>query len=96
MARIAHFDAAAGASGDMILGALLDLGLPLAALKEYELSMQATPNRLRGWYGAAKAAEAVGDQQKAAGYYGKLAQLTRNADGDRAEIREAKLKLASR
>ena len=53
-------------------------------------------HRLRGWYGAAKAGEAVGDKQKATGYYGKLAQLTRNADGDRAEIREAKLKLAGR
>jgi len=81
---------------ELLADMLLELGLPLAALKEYELSMRATPNRLRGWYGAAKAAEAVGDQQKAAGYYGKLAQLTRNADGDRAEIREAKLKLASR
>jgi len=81
---------------ELLADMLLELGLPLAALKEYELSMRATPNRLRGWYGAAKAAEAVGDQKKAAGYYGKLTQLTRNADGGRAEIREAKLKLASR
>ena len=81
---------------ELLADLLLELGHPMAALKEYELSMDATPNRLRGWYGAAKAAEAVGDKQKATGYYGKLAQLTRNADGDRAEIREAKLKLASR
>ena len=27
--------------------------------------------------------------QKAPGYYGKLAQLTQNADGDRPEVRDA-------
>ena len=32
--RIAYFDCIAGASGDMILGALVDAGLPLATLQE--------------------------------------------------------------
>lgn len=32
MSRLAYFDCASGASGDMILGALVDLGLPLDAL----------------------------------------------------------------
>jgi hypothetical protein len=59
--------------------------------------MQVAPNRLRGLYGAAKAAEAVGDKKKAATYMRSLAQLTRNADSDRPEIREAKQqRLASR
>ena len=31
--KIAYFDCFAGASGDMILGALLDTGLPLETLK---------------------------------------------------------------
>ena len=33
MSRIVYFDCASGASGDMLLGALVDLGLPLDALK---------------------------------------------------------------
>ena len=32
--RILYFDCFTGASGDMVLGALLDAGLPLAALRE--------------------------------------------------------------
>jgi hypothetical protein len=78
--------------GDM----LREQGQPAAALKEYEVSMKNAPNRLRGYYGAAKAAEAVGDQKKTAAYMRRLAQLTRHADSDRPEIREAKQKLASR
>jgi tetratricopeptide (TPR) repeat protein len=78
--------------GDM----LLEHGQPAAALAEYEVSMKNAPSRLRGFYGAAKAAEASGQKQKAAGYFNKLAQLTRTGDGDRAEIRESKQRVASR
>ena len=52
--------------------------------------------RLRGFYGAAKAAEATGDTKKARVYYEKLAKLTRNADGDRPELRDVKQRLASK
>jgi tetratricopeptide (TPR) repeat protein len=75
---------------------LLAQGQPDAALREYEASMKATPARLRGFYGAAKAAEAAGDRQKAIAYYRGLTRLTRSADGDRAELREARQHLASR
>ena len=82
---------------ELLADMLLGYGQGAAALKEYEASMQVAPNRLRGLYGAAKAAEAVGDKKKAATYMRSLAQLTRNADSDRPEIREAKQqRLASR
>jgi Tfp pilus assembly protein PilF len=78
--------------GDM----LREQGQPATALKEYEIAMKNAPNRLRGYYGAAKAAETAGDKQKAATYMRSLLQLTHTSDGDRAEIREAKQQLASR
>jgi tetratricopeptide (TPR) repeat protein len=75
---------------------LMAQGEAVAALKEYETSLKNAPMRLRGFYGAAKAAEASGDAKKSREYFQKLARLTRNADGDRAELREMKQRLASR
>jgi hypothetical protein len=69
---------------------------PAQALKEYETSNESTPNRLRGLYGAAKAADAARQPDKAKGYFGKLLELTKDADTERAEIREAKAYLAGR
>jgi tetratricopeptide (TPR) repeat protein len=65
------------------------------ALKAYEASMKAAPNRLRGYYGAAKAADASGQKKKAGGYWSQLAKLTREADGDRPELRELREALAA-
>jgi len=81
---------------ELLADMLMVLGAPSVALNEYEVSMKNAPNRLRGFYGAAKAAEASGDKQKAAGYFNKLVQLTRTGDDDRAEIRESKQRVASR
>lgn len=75
-----------------LLGDLLMIqGQSGAALLAYEQAMKAAPERLRGYYGAAKAAEAHGDRSKAKAYFAKLAKLTRNADGERAELKEMKL-----
>jgi pyridinium-3,5-bisthiocarboxylic acid mononucleotide nickel chelatase len=46
MARILYFDCASGASGDMLLGALLDLGLPLEALEAQLRSLPVEGYRL--------------------------------------------------
>jgi tetratricopeptide (TPR) repeat protein len=78
--------------GDM----LLEMKRPAEALTAYEAAMQATPNRLRGLYGAATAAEMAKDEQKAKAYYGKLVVLTQNADTVRPEVQQAKLYLSRR
>jgi hypothetical protein len=78
-----------------LLGDLLvEQQQPAQALKEYETANESTPNRLRGLYGAAKAAEAARQPDKARTYYTKLVELTKDADTDRPEIREAKSFLA--
>jgi tetratricopeptide (TPR) repeat protein len=69
---------------------LLEMGQPVAALKEFETALKQTPNRYRALLGMARAANGAGDRQKAAEYYGKLVELAKNADNERAETREAK------
>jgi len=75
---------------------LLQQNEPAQALKEFEASFNAAPNRFRGYYGAAKAAERLGDQKKTRLYYEKLVELCRQADTDRAELVEAKAFLAKK
>ena len=60
---------------------LLQLNRPAEALVEFETTLKKEPNRFRATYGAARAAEAAGQPQKAAAYYASLATLTK--DGDR-------------
>jgi hypothetical protein len=69
---------------------LLEQQQPGLALAEYETSLVSTPNRLRGLYGAAKAAKAANQPEKATTYFRKLAEMTKDADTDRVEISEAK------
>ena len=73
---------------------LLALKQPAEALKAFELSFKAAPNRFRGFYGAAKAAERLGNRAQAAQYYEKLVTLSSHADSDRTELAEAKAFLA--
>jgi tetratricopeptide (TPR) repeat protein len=73
---------------------LLDLGRPAEALREFEASQQREPNRLRGYYGVARAAELSGDVAKARVQYGQLVTLTAQADTERPEVKQAKAFLA--
>jgi tetratricopeptide (TPR) repeat protein len=75
---------------------LLESNEPHMALKEFETSLGSARNRLRGFYGAAKAAELAGDRPKAADFYNKLLILMKNADESRPEMQQAKAFLTSR
>jgi tetratricopeptide (TPR) repeat protein len=72
---------------------LLELNRPADALKEFETSHVREPNRLRGYYGAAVAAEKSGDRAKAKLYYGKLMELAENSRS-RPEIGQARAYLS--
>ena len=75
---------------ELLADLLMEQRKPAEALKHYQASLKAAPERLRGFYGAAKAAEAAGDRKMGMGYYRQLARLTRTADGGRPELREVK------
>jgi tetratricopeptide (TPR) repeat protein len=61
---------------EMLADMLLDIHQPQQALVEYDLSLKMSPNRLNGLFHAGLAAEAVGDQPRAAKYYSLLLKST--------------------
>ena len=68
--------------GDM----LMDAGQPAAALIAYEASLMREPNRFRGLYGAARAAEGMGDQTKTEAYARQLLDLVKGSETARPEF----------
>jgi tetratricopeptide (TPR) repeat protein len=81
---------------EMLAELLMESGQAAAALQEYERALKAYPNRYRGYWGAALAARAAGQSEKAAEFIGKFVALTKNADPSRPEIALAKAQLAQR
>ena len=81
---------------ELLADMLLELKQPAAALKEYEQSQVREPNRLRGFAGAAAAAEAAGERDKARQHHASLLELTREADTALPEIGRARQFLALR
>jgi tetratricopeptide (TPR) repeat protein len=75
---------------------LMEMKQPAAALKEYEQSQLREPNRLRGFAGAAAAADAAGERDKARQQYARLLELTREADSPLPEVARAKTYLAAK
>ena len=73
---------------------LLETGDPAAALPEFEASLKAAPNRYRSFAGAAKAAERSGNTEAARRWYGRLLELTAEADTQRPEMAAARQFLA--
>src|SRR5213075_3483965 len=64
---------------------LLEMGQPTQAQREFEAALKIYPGRFRGLYGAAQAAEQIGEKEKADRYYAKLIEQTAKADGSRTE-----------
>src|SRR5262249_48754724 len=58
---------------------LLESGQAGPALREFEAALKENPNRYRGLYGAARAAEAAGDRQKAEAYFSKFVAVSAKA-----------------
>jgi tetratricopeptide (TPR) repeat protein len=75
---------------------LIALNQPAQAFTEFERSLKRDPNRFRGIYGAARAAEASGNRKAAKDYYGKLQTLTLDRDTERPELARAMAFLTQR
>lgn len=69
---------------------LLEAGNPQEALIAFESTMSKEPNRFRGAFGAAVAAEALGNRQLAAKYYRQVLEIARQSDNQRAELARAR------
>jgi hypothetical protein len=79
---------------ELLADMLLELKRPQEALKEYEVSLKTDPNRFNGLYGAAQAAEAAQQKQKAAGYYAQLLKNCEGSHSDRQELDRARTLVA--
>jgi tetratricopeptide (TPR) repeat protein len=69
---------------------LMKLDRPAEALGEYETTLTQERNRARATFGAARAAEAAGDEAGAARHYRALLELLENADEDRPDLQAAR------
>jgi hypothetical protein len=69
---------------------LLDAGRAKDALVAFEATMQKEPNRFRGAYGAARAAEALGNKTLAERYYKQVVTIAKDSDGQRPELKRAR------
>ena len=80
---------------EMLGDLLLAIGRPGDAFDTYRAALRHAPKRFNSLYGAARAAQAGGDDAVARDYFNRL--LTGASDGaDRLEIREAKAFVATR
>ena len=69
---------------------LLEADRPADALVEFEATINKEPNRFRGLYGGARAAEAAGQRPRAIALYKQLLQVASEPDTDRAELQHAR------
>jgi tetratricopeptide (TPR) repeat protein len=70
---------------------LLEMDRPGEALEAYRATLQKERNRARTLFGAARAAEAAGDEDAAGQFYSTLLELLENGDEDRRDLQAARL-----
>ena len=82
-------------SARLLLGELfMEVGRPKEAYRAFEAALVREPGRARALFGAAVAAERSGNLSVARSRYGELLTLMSRADGDRAEVRQARESLS--
>jgi tetratricopeptide (TPR) repeat protein len=69
---------------------LLEAGNAKDALVAFEATMLKEPGRFRGAYGAARAAEALGNKALARRYYQRLVEIAKDSDTPRDELKRAR------
>jgi hypothetical protein len=69
---------------------LLEADRPAEALGEFEATIKKEPNRFRGLYGGARAAEAAGQRARAIALYKQLLQVASEPDANRPELQHAR------
>jgi tetratricopeptide (TPR) repeat protein len=69
---------------------LLDRSMAPEALGAFEATIRKEPGRLNAFLGAAKAATATGDKDKAKAYYQRLAALAESPDAGRPDLSAAR------
>jgi hypothetical protein len=81
---------------EMLADLLLEARHPQQALAEYKTDLDLNPNRFNGLYGAARAAEAAGQQADANKYYAQLLQVCDGGSSTRPELNHARELLAQK
>jgi tetratricopeptide (TPR) repeat protein len=69
---------------------LLEAGDAKESLLAFEATMSKEPNRFRTAYGAARAAQALGNQPLAARYYKQVVAIAKDSDTQRPELKRAR------
>jgi len=81
---------------EMIADMLLEADRPQEALVAYQVDLKFSPGRFNGISGAARAAEAMGNQKEANEYYAILVKSCEGGNSMRPELSRAKQLLASK